>query len=891
VVEDLKRKYKNKDVHVASIFVRDSVSHDHGAFVEDFLALVYSQICRNEDPEMPAGCTVLPPEYNRLCWEGFANVDRINYIRSALHDALKENEHNYLILDGFDTLDEASQLLLDRELEDPRLQNLSLLVTRRLRSYQKEFKDKTCDGCDADQMVLYWECQMCPEGDRPQFCYECHEKQITCEEEGHALSLKEPYRHIDLHITGQRLRPQDTDTLRPTTVLDDFVAHMLEADDSGDCHPAEEVEPVPGSPKPTIGTVDKKRVHAVTDRSNGNINIAKLRLDETANAADLEDGEGEADRLPRSVIVFFDTEIERIRKQPLGEMALMAIMAVADCERALGLTMNELEQRTRAERTKSPYLSRHPIRALEDILCAANGLLVLVDFEFDGETLISCYNDVLKTYAAEDYNEHLYKARTKLDPAEPVDLGYESYEDEEAGEDDRTETVPSSVLTEEPIQVDEMRPPMLPHTDSGYYSAPPSRQSSADTDLTTLKSIRDEDEESGDRDPQQQNPDEVPELEIAPPDLGPEVEATGNGQPSKTTICTFCEEHILRSPVSHGVHFSSLEEFQKAASRSCIICAGLYDDILPPQVKSTLQAQTTESDPSLVAWPRYSWRVRSMGKARNGKPSITISFSPTKHSSESQTRKITSKRFHVIDDQDAGHVPDEETLGTSTDPTDPASGGEQLRDWIRICDEQHPHCYKYREGSFVPTRLLDLQCPDPDMVRVVETGPNNINTRYCTLSHSWGPPTFLQLTRSNNERLTGPGVRLAELTKNFQQAIRVARFIGLRYIWIDSLCIMQGKDGDFKSEGMKMHKVYRYSFCNIAIADSADSEGGLFRTRKPTDILPGVYECDGTGKLDIGTWRIFNAELWKEELLGTKIYTRGWVFQGMLSDETFRTHC
>jgi hypothetical protein len=77
-----------------------------------------------------------------------------------------------------------------------------------------------------------------------------------------------------------------------------------------------------------------------------------------------------------------------------------------------------------------------------------------------------------------------------------------------------------------------------------------------------------------------------------------------------------------------------------------------------------------------------------------------------------------------------------------------------------------------------------------------------------------------------------------------------------------------------------MHKVYRYSHCNIAVADSSDSEGGLFRQRKPSNIVPISFEADGSGKLERGTWRILKNDLWDDELLATKIYTRGWVFQG-----------
>lgn len=78
-----------------------------------------------------------------------------------------------------------------------------------------------------------------------------------------------------------------------------------------------------------------------------------------------------------------------------------------------------------------------------------------------------------------------------------------------------------------------------------------------------------------------------------------------------------------------------------------------------------------------------------------------------------------------------------------------------------------------------------------------------------------------------------------------------------------------------------MHKVYRNSYCNLAAAGSKDSQGGLFRDREPSDVLPGRYKGDGSSSI-FGTtgWRIFPENLWQAELLGTSIYKRGGVFQG-----------
>lgn len=111
--------------------------------------------------------------------------------------------------------------------------------------------------------------------------------------------------------------------------------------------------------------------------------------------------------------------------------------------------------------------------------------------------------------------------------------------------------------------------------------------------------------------------------------------------------------------------------------------------------------------------------------------------------------------------------------------------------------------------------------------------------------------------------------------RNFEQAIEITKRLGIKYIWIDSLCICQaGKDKDFKEEGQYMHQVYQNSFCNIVAADSRDAQGGLFRDR-PTDFLSGLSMNE--------SWVMLDKDLWEKELLQSPIYTRGWVFQGRIT--------
>lgn len=300
--------------------------------------------------------------------------------------------------------------------------------------------------------------------------------------------------------------------------------------------------------------------------------------------------------------------------------------------------------------------------------------------------------------------------------------------------------------------------------------------------------------------------------------------------------------------------------------------------------------------------PLYHWTIRSTAKSRASSNSIVVSFqtqglileppkeerqgtTPLDSSAAKQKFQIpaSTHRFHLIAEQDLGTIPDKDDIGPTTNLSNNA--GKQVSAWIRACNHTHSNCTNVSKAAWVPKRLLDLQFGDLTSIRLVNTSEEGIMASYATLSHCWGPKTkeneFITTLGETENLYMTKGIKVSALSTNFQQAIAVARFIGVRYIWIDSLCIIQGEHSDFHTEGQVMHKVYRNSYCNIAAADSKDSRGGLFRGRDPADILPGKYQGDGSSAM-FGTkvWRIVPENLWEAKLLGSSIYTRGWVFQG-----------
>ncbi|KAH9203558.1 heterokaryon incompatibility protein-domain-containing protein [Leptodontidium sp. 2 PMI_412] len=104
--------------------------------------------------------------------------------------------------------------------------------------------------------------------------------------------------------------------------------------------------------------------------------------------------------------------------------------------------------------------------------------------------------------------------------------------------------------------------------------------------------------------------------------------------------------------------------------------------------------------------------------------------------------------------------------------------------------------------------------------------------QYIALSHCWGTLPEKQreksrTTTSNEKEWRTKGFLVEDLTRTFQDAISVTRKLGQRYLWIDSLCIIQGKDGDWATEATKMEAVFKNAYCTIAATSAKDSTEGF----------------------------------------------------------------
>ncbi|PQE29977.1 heterokaryon incompatibility protein [Rutstroemia sp. NJR-2017a WRK4] len=226
---------------------------------------------------------------------------------------------------------------------------------------------------------------------------------------------------------------------------------------------------------------------------------------------------------------------------------------------------------------------------------------------------------------------------------------------------------------------------------------------------------------------------------------------------------------------------------------------------------------------------------------------------------------------------------------------------EQAQKWILDCVQNHETCAHRGMERIFPTRLLYIGTHEDQSVRLCETTtwlPDTTSTleQYTTLSHCWGKVPIIRLLKENITRFQS-NIPFEYLPKTFQDAIHVTRALGVLYIWIDSLCIIQDSTDDWQKESLNMVNIYSNSYCNIAATKASEGSEGCFTERSSWSCpivvkLPTISSGsrpvvdDTRTRSDLqdrtfpsGSYRVHWDGLWEDEINISPLLQRAWVFQ------------
>jgi hypothetical protein len=220
-------------------------------------------------------------------------------------------------------------------------------------------------------------------------------------------------------------------------------------------------------------------------------------------------------------------------------------------------------------------------------------------------------------------------------------------------------------------------------------------------------------------------------------------------------------------------------------------------------------------------------------------------------------------------------------------PASPSTGSEMslatVTNWVKGCTAGHQKCKIVEDTSRsgLPTRLVEID-RDSTRFRILNSHALPQSTRYAIISHHWGASTPYLLT-TENEKSLRQGLPISVLPKTITDAIKVVLHLNIRYLWVDSLCIIQDGDNgeDWQRESQAMTIAFRNAFVCIAAHNSTETSG-MFFDREPAFYDQHKLNINILGLETMPCWILIDEYMWEENVEMSRLSRRGWVLQQRL---------
>ncbi|KAI0191417.1 heterokaryon incompatibility protein-domain-containing protein [Xylaria flabelliformis] len=362
------------------------------------------------------------------------------------------------------------------------------------------------------------------------------------------------------------------------------------------------------------------------------------------------------------------------------------------------------------------------------------------------------------------------------------------------------------------------------------------------------------------------------------------------------TIFTETDGVDYKKRRKHGSHPATWESLVLAVNEGCLICISAYRVFLPYKPRIV---------PPGKGKPLFTYLLDFRRTQYNPKPYLRI-FCRCVSGIEVVRAEVKLFPYDMFLSMRQPPREFSSEVESSMDPPESRNDAmlfELAKDWLTDCLHEHEECHSHlidqngvTESWRPPKRLLELK---DDSVRLITPSPTQFRM-FATLSHCWGTDSnFLQLTTSNlDEFRQDRGIPLSRLPLTFREAVDITFRLGLEYLWIDSLCILQSGPGsheDWLSHTSDMASIYSNCTVNIHAHNSASPFGGCYSARHSTQhrlvVGPTTVECTwgpdpivNSRNMSGKTWVLLNKDISGPKAIksASKLSSRGWVLQEWL---------
>ncbi|TVY68919.1 hypothetical protein LSUE1_G007793 [Lachnellula suecica] len=208
--------------------------------------------------------------------------------------------------------------------------------------------------------------------------------------------------------------------------------------------------------------------------------------------------------------------------------------------------------------------------------------------------------------------------------------------------------------------------------------------------------------------------------------------------------------------------------------------------------------------------------------------------------------------------------------------SDPLSLNNQatIKSWMNECRETHKYCKRQTTQS-LPSRLIEVEPQNPKLVPT--KGKTGV---YATLSYCWGlspenPFELMYTTTLSTLSARMGGMLMNEMPRTLQDAVLATRALGLKYLWVDALCIIQDSKPDVEHEIKNMASVYGNCELVICATSAVSSKDGFLRPRPALRPLVLMSFMPSEGG-DAGTYGFYDPKTFPKRNNWGVIESSGW---------------
>ncbi|KAK1749578.1 heterokaryon incompatibility protein-domain-containing protein [Echria macrotheca] len=277
-----------------------------------------------------------------------------------------------------------------------------------------------------------------------------------------------------------------------------------------------------------------------------------------------------------------------------------------------------------------------------------------------------------------------------------------------------------------------------------------------------------------------------------------------------------------------------LVDIRRSGERGCRVCQGIFEGL----------RQKCAGREHLAGITWQDWSQWFSFEVKKDKKDIVYPDNPVAYSAD----------FRLFYDCDTPTPADPKSISPFVIKNPNPASLVDAKSYVRAIKILMDDCAR-RHKECIP-RPIPHDAPLPArMLRITDSGGAHPSVQlvefptredYICLSHCWGQVRPECITTQASYSRNKAGIPWRTIPRTFQDAITITHLLGKQYLWIDSMCIIQGDEADWRSEASKMCSIYENAALTLMATRAANAHDGLlppplalFTHEIPTPGLPG----------------------------------------------------